>query len=85
MKTIPAIKPPKHKTINYTDLPDGSAFMYSGDLCVKINIDNGQQGVCLNDMGGYYSDLCGTQVTPANAEVVWSYKEKPKTKKGKSK
>ena len=75
MKVIPKIRN-KHKTVNYTDLKEGDAFVYGGDLYIKETIHDGQYGICLNDVNDFIENMCGTQVIPVNAEIRWSYKDK---------
>jgi len=85
MKVSPLIKH-EHKTVDYTDLAEGDAFVYGGELYIKYNGDTDMQyGISLSEPGFSLKEMCSYPVIPVNAEIKWSYKEQPKKAKAKKK
>ncbi len=79
MKITPKITS-THKTVDYSDLKEGNAFMYGGDLYIKSSYGE-QMAFCLNESDSCLDGMCGTQVIPVNAEIKWSYKDTKGKKK----
>ena len=81
MKVVPKIMS-KHKTVNYSDLKDGNAFIYCEDIYIKTSYGN-QVGVCVSDCGHHIEEMCDEQVIPIDAIFTWKYKDTKKSPKSR--
>lgn len=78
MKVTPK-SPKEHKFVDYATLDEGEVFVFNGDIFIKTEYGD-QVGICLTE-GCYIDEMCGTLVTPVDAELKWSYKKPKKAKK----
>lgn len=59
----------EQKPVKFEDLDEGQCFKWSkGESGIMLKTDCDQDAVDLTD-GEYYSDLCGEDVYPVNAEI----------------
>ena len=86
MKITPALRKPRQKTVDYSELNDGDCFYYDGNIYMKLDNDYCDQvGLSLNEPEWDIKQMCGTRVIPIDVEIKWSFQKQPAVKKAKKK